>query len=639
MTTDDIQALVTERDEALNALGNVQRMLAESESTRHVGSWRHDLHNDELYWSDQTYLIHGLEPGAIELTSDLIFSLVHPDDVERLLEIRKDAVGNRSAFSLVYRIFWPDGSLRLLHNDVFITRLNGENEISISGAVRDITLPSQSEFPTRFGIKSIKRAISKDAVVINLDGSVIITSPEFDLAVAPLRKGDLIFSLLEEGDSHDRMDQSLNEVERTLIPRTVQIKLDSIHGGQEVRLRIEPSFSSGRFSGFQIQKSQSSVLEGLVGSGLFRHAETSRPLSLHPTIGMWEWDSQTDMSYWSDSMYEILEWPRHLPPISASQFEQLVHPDDRASFLAHSEAFGTQQIPLHCNLRLVLKSGTMKRVLIKAEMVASSDHVVRMVGTFQDLTQELDINLRLHDTEVRYQQLTEELRKSNHLLTGASLRLASIQEEERKRISHQLHDEAGGLLTALQFTLDQFPESMDQAVLLKAKDLTDQLSDLVRLVSRTLRPSVLDRFGMEHSLKHLCEEFEAIGPTTYSLELELMDDPLPEMVSDTIYRIAREGMLNVIRHAQADSAHISLRKRGDTLILTISDDGIGFDHSIHLQSNTSIGLRGIYERAHSVGGTVSFSTNDQLIHSSPKKGTTMEIRIPLTKFSPDTPMS
>jgi len=239
-------------------------------------------------------------------------------------------------------------------------------------------------------------------------------------------------------------------------------------------------------------------------------------------------------------------------------------------------------------------------------------------------TLEEDIGRRV-DAEAR----TRELLEQNRSLTQ---RLFQIQEEERRHMARELHDEFGQWLTAMQlhaqvianFTESQAPEIRDSA-----KAITESIGQIykdIRGMIGRLRPSVLDALGLTESLEDLVNQWQEHHPEIHcelSVEGDLAD--LGELTNISIYRIVQEGLTNVAKHAQASQVSVRLQRdrpepgSPTPLVLTIEDDGKGADAST---SRGGVGLLGMRERALAAGGEFALSWRDG-------RGLRVEVRFPV----------
>ena len=288
---------------------------------------------------------------------------------------------------------------------------------------------------------------------------------------------------------------------------------------------------------------------------------------------------------------------------------------------------------------LLWSIGTMAVVILVVGL-AMDRLVVARLGRFQgaikslskgDLDQRVAIksNDEIGELAAAFNYMTEELHDKEVLRGRLLERIITVQEDERKRIARELHDETGQALTSLMVglkalggatCLEEVRSTADQLRATAAQTLGSLHS-----LALELRPSVLDDLGLVAALKRyvkdyatgfgLDADFEAVG---------LEEKRLTPQVETTLYRIVQEALTNVARHAEASQVSVLLGQRRGSVIAIVEDDGRGFDVESVLTSGqpTRLGLHGMQERASLVGGKLT-------VESTPGIGTTVFIEIPL----------
>ena len=200
---------------------------------------------------------------------------------------------------------------------------------------------------------------------------------------------------------------------------------------------------------------------------------------------------------------------------------------------------------------------------------------------------------------------TDLVRLSAHSLHQLANKLIESQEEERKRISSELHDGLGQILSAIKYkvefaTIEAKEKPLDTEVVLKdiLKNITVALTEL-RRVSSDLKPSVLEDLGVILTLKWFTEEYAKIYSTiNIDLKIDTSESEIKEEHKVVIYRIVQEAMNNIIKHAEAKNILISLTNSDKGLLLKISDDGNGFDlQKMKKDKSRGLGLDSMEERA------------------------------------------
>jgi signal transduction histidine kinase len=219
-----------------------------------------------------------------------------------------------------------------------------------------------------------------------------------------------------------------------------------------------------------------------------------------------------------------------------------------------------------------------------------------------------------------------EARSADLRRTSASLLRAA--EGERQRIARELHDETGQMVTAIKLELAELQRMLAGAgrgseAVERATDLANRALESIRATARGLRPTVLDDLGLVPAMRTLAEEFA--GRTGVAIELKaapLPAPPAPE-VEVALYRVLQEALTNVARHAAATRVEALLATEGGELVLTVQDDGKGFEAGGPARSgNGGAGLAGMKERVVGAGGRFT-------VTSAPGRGVRLEARLPL----------
>lgn len=234
--------------------------------------------------------------------------------------------------------------------------------------------------------------------------------------------------------------------------------------------------------------------------------------------------------------------------------------------------------------------------------------------------------------EQRVEERTKELREANTRLQRLASSLVSAQEDERRRISLELHDEAGQFLTALQLSLNQIQRQLKEsspllaAELQEAQQLTDTLINQLRNLAHQLRPPAIDVVGLNQALEDYCRKIARQSGIAISYSGSNASS-LPGYVQLSLYRAVQEALTNVIKHAHASQVSVQLKVEADHTQLVIADNGCGFESPDPAASAKGIGLAGMKDRIEAVGGWLR-------ITSRPGAGARLDIRIPRQDYPP-----
>ena len=222
----------------------------------------------------------------------------------------------------------------------------------------------------------------------------------------------------------------------------------------------------------------------------------------------------------------------------------------------------------------------------------------------------------------------EKLRKSRERLRNLSGRLQSLLEEERTRISREIHDELGQSLTALKLDLSLIRRKILSDGLAeqsgKVHEIEQSVSRIIRTVRKIatdLRPGILDELGVVAAIKWVAKNFQNRTGIGCKVAVQGADQISDSARATAIFRIVQEALTNVSRYAAASQVKVSLEKKGDTLIVEVRDNGIGIKEEMIFDSK-SLGLVGIRERVLLLGGEASIS-------GKPGEGTLVRVILPM----------
>lgn len=259
---------------------------------------------------------------------------------------------------------------------------------------------------------------------------------------------------------------------------------------------------------------------------------------------------------------------------------------------------------------VIAKDGRRVPVEVSSRAIYEKGVIVGIQGTARDIT---------------------ERKQAQDALQMFSRQLIEAQEEERRRIARELHDQIGQVLTAVKMNLHTIQRvSEGGEALTHIKDNIEAVDEALRLVrdlSVDLRPPLLDDLGLVTALRWYIDRYAKRSGVVADLVIEMKDqnERFSRELETACFRIAQEALTNVVRHARASCVLVRLVKEKHSLFLSVKDDGVGFDpESLRKRAPraATLGLLGMQERAHAAGGTVE-------IDSRASKGTEIRLRLPL----------
>lgn len=332
--------------------------------------------------------------------------------------------------------------------------------------------------------------------------------------------------------------------------------------------------------------------------------------------------------------------------IDVKKLQERIHPDDVATVQAYiEERFAGATLKYH-EARFLLENGEtrwlefmplwfnfMGRPALQLTVIDRTERKTTELALSESVEQLKHLEASLRDAkdalEVRVADRTAELNKSREQLRELTHQIVSSLEDERRRVSRELHDEAGQILIGLKYRLGEALSSLphESRDYLEARELitiamngTDQAMQKIRALAHALRPPTLDIAGVNLSLQSLCREFsEQVSLPIHYKGVELTGTGNDE-ISISLYRILQEGLTNIVKHApQATRVKVTLARTKKMVTLTIEDNGQGFRPE---PSKKGIGLLGIKERLSLLGGQLE-------IQQSAQHGTRLKAMIPI----------
>ena len=326
--------------------------------------------------------------------------------------------------------------------------------------------------------------------------------------------------------------------------------------------------------------------------------------------GVWDWNLETGAVVYSPRWKQMLGYDEDEIEPNVSEWERLLHPDDMPAARQLHESVQRGAPNYEGEFRLRHKDGRYIHVLSRGFPIRREPGgpVVRIVGTHFDLTE---------------RQRREAERARSELLA----RLVFAQEDERRRIAREMHDQFGEQLTSLSREIallkDACAGQSDLSGNVQSLEaISQQLDRDVDHLVWQLRPTALDDLGLRAALANYVQDWSKRVKIHAELHMSgLMDERLPPDAETTLYRIAQEALTNVARHSRATSVDVMLERQADCVLLIVEDNGRGFEPDEAQSARGGFGLLGMHERAALVGATVQ-------IESSQGKGTTILLRLP-----------
>ena len=374
-----------------------------------------------------------------------------------------------------------------------------------------------------------------------------------------------------------------------------------------IRYYTHPLTDEGEIGETRIYGAAKDITEAIESEQALRASE-EKYRSIVETISevIYEFDQNGVVSYVSPAVENLLGYTTD--EITGRHFRELVAPEDMMRVL---RGFRNVLSGLGGGgeYRVRAKSGEIRWVRTDTQPVYDGEALMGVRGVLVDVTDRVrsDEQLRAYrdDLEILVGQRTSELRAANERLALLSQRLMHAQEDERRRIARELHDEIGQELTALRITLQAARKAHPAPHIEDGVRIAEQTLQQVRDLSLDLRPSLLDDLGLVPALRWYLDRQAQRAGLSIDFAADVPDERLPPDLEVACFRFVQEAFTNVVRHAQATRVTVRLRKRDGDLELTVEDDGVGFDVAETFENaakGESIGLLGMRERAQLASG-------------------------------------
>lgn len=629
----------------------VERTLAITERITHIGSWEWQLQANTVHWSDELYRIYGFAPQSRPITPDFFLSRVHPDDRDLVQGGVRQALERGGKFHWRERIVRPDGSVRLL--DTVGEVLASQHATSLLGTCRDVTEEQQRLDQVRrfadichniqIGLSVWASGKPDDSAPFLLTTFNPVLERIAGTQLAPLvgQPFRAIFPNAADGAIEALLGevargQQTYEVDAALLGSDGLSRHLSCKGfplpGRSVGLALLDVTQQTRERA--LQAAEHAVLEQVAtGAPLQRALETLiQAVEEHapPTIG--------SILLLDDDGLRV----RHgaAPGLPSSYQAQV----DGSRIGPKAGSCGTAAFrrsavfvddietdPLWEDYRTAALTHGLRACW--STPILSTDE--RVLGTFafyyKTPRKPTTADQALVARASRLAGIAIERQQTEALLRNLSAHVQTALENDRTRISREIHDDLGQSLTALKMDIAwilrrasatgaALPQEIGEK-LASMSTFTDGVIQRVRQISSELRPGVLDDLGLVAAIEWQAQAFEERTGVQCLVRSRNTELTLQRELCTTAFRIFQEALTNVARHAAARRVEVNIATRESELFIDIEDDGVGIPPE-RATNPTSLGLIGIRERAQRLNG-------DVLVLPTEPHGTRVSLRLPI----------
>lgn len=635
---------ITVRKQIEEKLRLSEERLRLAQQSAHIGVWEWNVRTNQLTWTPELEALYGLDACTVRTYED--FSRrVHPDDLDRIEVDRDEAIRNRQPFDLEFRIIRPTGEIRWVSAHGGAVYDEAGQPIRVFGNNRDITERMHAEETLRESEERLRAFLENSATIAWLkdeDGRHVFLSGNYekrfgvnlsdwvgktDFQVWPkavaeeFRRNDL--SVLAEGRTRET-------VEKAVAPDgTISWWLNSKFvfrntsgkryvGGLGVDITERKRFEEElRRLNETLEEHVAERTEALQASEHFTKEILD---SLSARVAVLDASGVIVAVNRAWERAALLNDPSSVAKVSIG-----------ANYVKVCERAANRSTEVRQTLDGILD------VLKGREHVFESEYLCAWPGHKQWFSMRVTPLSDRGGCVIVHEEVTERKRAEEALwdsyqrLQVLSREVQVAKEGERRRLSRELHDEFGQVLSGLKLELTTVANSVSNghvstAVRMKMKkaiDMVDRLFVSLREMVSALRPSILDELGLVPALEAFVTDIQEQSDLHCDLvTAQIISQPRwgPEIES-ALFRIVQELLTNVVRHAKATTVAIVLGHEDGQIMLTVRDNGRGFDVRQAGRKNR-FGLRGVQERAELLGGTIT-------IDSTRKVGTTVTVRVPL----------
>jgi PAS domain S-box-containing protein len=361
----------------------------------------------------------------------------------------------------------------------------------------------------------------------------------------------------------------------------------------------------------------------LVEEELRRNEERLKLALSAAQMGTWEWNILTGAYSWSDELLKIFGLACVECSLTVEKIIELIHPDDREYVIQVIKQAADEGKFYEIEFRIVRPDGKVCWVLSKGNAVSDAEgrHLL-MLGVSLDITQRKSAEEALRRSE-------DALRESYQRIQDLAGRLIVSQEEERKHIARELHDDLNQRVVSLAITIGKLSRQLTNAnepirnQIAKLEQRTTGLYEHIRQISHELHSPALEHGGLAPALEVFCSEFAELEGVRVTLDMFDVSDSLSPEISLCLYRVVQESLRNIARHSGAKDARVKLIGSGESVELIIADEGVGFDLQ-QARARGGLGLASMEERIKLLSGSFQ-------IKSRPGSGTKLKVHIPLRR--------
>jgi PAS domain S-box-containing protein len=592
------------RSELISQLGLANRRLHLAvESGKTVG-WEWDLKAGRHYWFGDLQTMFGIPSEVFDGGPKDFYHYVHPEDRELVAKAVADARQGRKLYTAEFRVVRFDGMVRwVVANGQFYYGTNGDPERMLGISV-DITERRHAEESLRLFRKLIDE--SNDAIQV-VDPKTLSFLDVNDKCCRDLGYTREELLSLRVFDIDPTLDESFLARIHKEFDQSGSMTFESLHRRKDgstypvevnkKRVELDRVYAVNVVRDITQRKQ--------IEEALRQKDEELTEAQRLAGLGSWQWDARTKQVIWSEELCRLIGHDPNLPPPRREEFPGLFTPESWVRLQrAGKEALQTG-ISFELDMEVVGSGPTTKWAIARGEPVRDAGgQIIGLRGTVQDIT---------------------ERKQAEAALASVGGRLIEAQEQERRRIARELHDDVGQRLALLAIGLAQLQQSRPNSSELPSRigELQKQTSEItadIQSLSHELHSSKLQYLGIAAALRGFCQEFGEQQKVEIDFKTHDLPIPLSPDISLCFFRILQQALHNAAKHSGVRHFEVRLWGTPEEIHLTVSDHGAGFDIEA-AKASPGLGLISMEERLKLLKGTL-------FIESQLQRGTTIHARVP-----------
>lgn len=612
---------ITDRKRAEEMLRKNERQLSIAANIAKLGYWEYDVLKNEYTFNDQFYSIFKTtadEAGGYVMTAERYMTLlVHPDDADL---IKKELIAAEKSTDLNFgrqiehRIKYANGETGYISVNYFVIKNKEGKIIKKFGVNQDITERKKAE-------ENLQRSNTRFELITSTTNDAVW---EWNLETGELWANEMHQHLygLTHADPIPTVQmwtERLHPDDREKILKKQQEALASDANVfiSEYRFKVKGKGYRNIYDRCYIVRNKDRKPINMMGSMMDITEQKSVEEKLRQSEERYRTliDQAGDAIAMFDRNGKFIDVNNSATQLTGYNKDALQHLYIRDVLLEED----LKNDPVRYDLlekgeptikqrRLRRKDGSIVEIEVHTKMLPDG----RFLTVVRDLTERKKVQEQLESSYKEIRQLTDHLQK--------------IREEERKNIAREIHDELGQQLTVLKMDISWLNKRItnaDELTSQKLKNLADMLNGTVksvRRISSELRPSLLDDLGLVATMEWQLKEFEEHSGIKTTFLANETEKQLPDKIKTGLFRIFQESLTNVARHSDAQRVDVNLQQSDNRIVLSIEDNGKGFDKKKTAGKRT-LGILGMKERTEMMGGEYE-------IKSTPGQGTTVLVEIP-----------